>query len=67
MSNAKSSNRMQLTTEQLARLQDAKPSISMPVEHDLEAAVGINRGAHWLCAVTKSGRLEVCGSERLEP
>jgi hypothetical protein len=59
MTNANASNRMQLTSEQLARLQEAKPSISMTLESDLEATVGINRGSHWLCAVTKMGRLEV--------
>jgi hypothetical protein len=59
MTNAKSGNRMQLTSEQLARLQEAKPSISTTIENDLEATVGINRGSHWLCAVTKTGRLEV--------
>ena len=52
-------NRMQLTADQLARLQDAKPSISTRAEHDLEASIGINRGSHWLCAVTKAGRMEV--------
>ena len=34
---AKSGNRMQLTSEQLARLQETKPSISTSVENDLEA------------------------------
>ena len=56
---AKSGNRMQLTSEQLARLQETKPSISTSVESDLEATVGIVKGSHWLCAVTKTGRLEV--------
>jgi hypothetical protein len=52
-------NRMKLTDEQLLRLQNETPSISVSVEHDLEAAVGINRGSHWLCSVLKSGRMEV--------
>ena len=59
LKSAGSGNRIQLTADQLARLQDAKPSISTRVENNLEASIGMNRGSHWLCAITKTGRMEV--------
>jgi hypothetical protein len=59
LKSAGSGNRMKLTADQLARLQDAKPSISTRAENDFEASIGINRGSHWLCAITKKGRIEV--------
>lgn len=59
-STGSSTNRMQLTHEQLERLQQEKPSISTTdADHDLEAVVGVNRGSHWLCSVLPCGKTEI--------
>lgn len=50
---------MQLTDEQLQRLQAQKPAITEAVMDGVEFAVDQGRGLQWLCLLTAGGRLEV--------
>ncbi len=50
---------MQLTDEQLQRLQAQKPAITEAVMDGVEFAVDQGRGLQWLCLLSASGRLEV--------
>lgn len=56
---------MQLTTEQIKRLQDEKPAISGTKEEGTDG-MGVERGTQWLAVLTGDGELQVrssCGKE----
>ena len=49
---------MQLTVEQIQRLQDEKPAISVEAP-SMETAMNVARGTQWLAILTMSGELQV--------
>jgi cleavage and polyadenylation specificity factor subunit 1 len=51
-------SRMQLTQEQIKRLQDEKPAISVEAG-TAESALHANRGSQWLAILTSSGEFQV--------
>lgn len=52
-------SRMQLTQQQIKRLQDEKPAISVETG-TAESAMHANRGTQWLAVLTKTGEFQVC-------
>ena len=54
-------SRLQLTQQQIKRLQDEKPAISVEAP-SMEAAMNAARGTQWLALLTNNGDLQVCGS-----